>query len=181
MRLPFRVFKVQGDGNLHFVEEAQTLDAAKASVQSLAKLWPGEYIIQNEETGERVVITSGRQTKNWVDVNAGGWPRLNSEKRHWVAHPCVSCKGGVFFPGVLVTAASSGFIRTIRTFLLLRFSPLTLSFLPLAVAAPLNSKGEFVRTYDPFFSADLRRNFFLISNFQPLTFCFPSSEPLTMY
>jgi hypothetical protein len=64
MRLPFRVFKVQGDGNLHFVEEAQTLDAAKASVQSLAKLWPGEYIIQNEETGERVVITSGRQTKN---------------------------------------------------------------------------------------------------------------------
>jgi hypothetical protein len=64
MRLPFRVFKVQGDGNLHFIEEAQTLDAAKARVQSLAKLWPGEYIIQNEETGERVVITSGRQTKN---------------------------------------------------------------------------------------------------------------------
>jgi hypothetical protein len=28
----------------------------------------------------------------------GGWPRLNSEKRLWVAHPCafVFCKGGVF-------------------------------------------------------------------------------------
>jgi hypothetical protein len=38
MRLPFRVFKVQGDGNLHFVEEAQTLDAAKACVLALAAL-----------------------------------------------------------------------------------------------------------------------------------------------
>jgi hypothetical protein len=29
----------------------------------------------------------------------GGWPRLNSEKRLWVAHPCgfVSCKGGAGF------------------------------------------------------------------------------------
>jgi hypothetical protein len=26
----------------------------------------------------------------------GGWPRLNSEKRFWVAHPCWVCKGGVF-------------------------------------------------------------------------------------
>jgi len=26
----------------------------------------------------------------------GGWPRLNSEKRLWVAHPCGFCKGGVF-------------------------------------------------------------------------------------
>jgi hypothetical protein len=29
---------------------------------------------------------------------ARGWPRLNSEKRLWVAHPCgsVFCKGGAF-------------------------------------------------------------------------------------
>jgi hypothetical protein len=64
MRLPFCIFKVQGDGNLHFVAEAQTLEDAKARVQSLAELWPGEYVIQNEETGERVVITSDGQTKN---------------------------------------------------------------------------------------------------------------------
>jgi len=29
----------------------------------------------------------------------GGWPRLNPEKRLWVAYPCgfVSCKGGAAF------------------------------------------------------------------------------------
>jgi hypothetical protein len=63
MRLPFRIFKVQGDGNLHFVEEAQTLDAAKACVLALAALWPGEYVIINEATGERVSITAGDDIK----------------------------------------------------------------------------------------------------------------------
>ncbi len=57
MPLPFSIFKVLGDGSLHFVEKAQTLEDA---ARDLARLWPGEYIIQNEETGERVVITSGR-------------------------------------------------------------------------------------------------------------------------
>jgi hypothetical protein len=59
----FRIFKVQGDGNLYFVEKAETLDDARERVSGLARLWPGEYIIQNEETGERVVINSD-QTKN---------------------------------------------------------------------------------------------------------------------
>jgi hypothetical protein len=63
MRLPFRVFKVQGDGNLHFVQEAENLEDARERVQSLAELWPGEYIIQNEETGERVSITTGGEPK----------------------------------------------------------------------------------------------------------------------
>jgi len=30
-------------------------------------------------------------------ADTGGWPRLNSKKRLWVAHPCGFCKGGVFF------------------------------------------------------------------------------------
>ena len=60
MPLPFSIFKVLGDGSLHFVEKAQTLEDATESARDLARLWPGEYIIQNEETGERVVITSGR-------------------------------------------------------------------------------------------------------------------------
>ena len=59
MGLPFHIFKVQGDGNLHFVKAVPSLDAAKALVQSLAELWPGEYVIHNEETGERVSITAG--------------------------------------------------------------------------------------------------------------------------
>ena len=50
MPLPFRIFKVLGDGSLQFVEEAHTLEYARVSVGELARLWPGEYIIQNEET-----------------------------------------------------------------------------------------------------------------------------------
>jgi hypothetical protein len=64
MPLPFRIFKLRGDGSLHFVEEALTLEDAKESARELARLWPGEYIIQNEETGERVVITASGETKN---------------------------------------------------------------------------------------------------------------------
>ena len=63
MRLPFCILHVLGDmlddGELHFVEAAQTLDAAKARVRALLKLWPGEYVIYDEATGERVSITAG--------------------------------------------------------------------------------------------------------------------------
>ena len=49
MRQPFCILNVVGDvldgGELSFVEAAQTLDAAKARVRSLADLWPGDYVI----------------------------------------------------------------------------------------------------------------------------------------
>ena len=65
MRRPFCILNVLGDllddGELHLVETAQTLDAAKARVQALAKLRPGEYIIYDEGTGERVSVTAGRK------------------------------------------------------------------------------------------------------------------------
>jgi hypothetical protein len=48
------IFKLQSDGRLHFVEAVQALDDAKARIQALAELWPGEYVIINEATGERV-------------------------------------------------------------------------------------------------------------------------------
>jgi len=53
---------VLDDGELHFVEAAQSLDAAKARVQSLAELWPGEYVIYDEATGGRVLITAVSST-----------------------------------------------------------------------------------------------------------------------
>ena len=46
-------------GELYFVEAAQSLDAAKARVQSLAELLPGEFVIYDEATGERVSVTAG--------------------------------------------------------------------------------------------------------------------------
>jgi hypothetical protein len=62
MRLPFCILNVLGDmlddGELHFVEAAQSLDAAKARVRALAELRPGEYVIYDAATGERISITA---------------------------------------------------------------------------------------------------------------------------
>jgi len=58
LRLPFFIYTVQGDGELHFVVAVQTLDAAKARVRELGETWPGEYVIYNEETGELVFVAS---------------------------------------------------------------------------------------------------------------------------
>ena len=62
MRQPFCILNVVGDvldgGELYFVEAAQSLDAARARVQALAELRPGEYVIYDEATGERVPITA---------------------------------------------------------------------------------------------------------------------------
>jgi hypothetical protein len=54
MSLPILIYRVQTDGALQFVEATQTLDGAKERVRELGKLWPGEYVTENEETGERV-------------------------------------------------------------------------------------------------------------------------------
>jgi hypothetical protein len=66
MRLPFCILSVLGDvlddGELYFVEAARTLDAARARVQSLAEARPGEYVIYDEATGERVLITAASPT-----------------------------------------------------------------------------------------------------------------------
>ena len=62
MRQPFCILVVRGDvldgGELYFVEAAPSLDAAKARVQSLAESWPGQFVIYNEATGERVPVTT---------------------------------------------------------------------------------------------------------------------------
>jgi hypothetical protein len=61
MRHPFCILSVLGDllddGELCFVETVQTLDAAKARIQSLAELLPGDFVIYNAATGERVSVT----------------------------------------------------------------------------------------------------------------------------
>lgn len=60
MRLLFRIFKLQNDGHPHFVQTVHTLADAKARVQELMEPWPGEYLIHNDETGERLFISAGR-------------------------------------------------------------------------------------------------------------------------
>lgn len=67
MRQPFCILNVLGDvlddGELYFVEAAQSLEAAKARVQSLEELRPGDFIIYNAATGERVSVTVGDGNK----------------------------------------------------------------------------------------------------------------------
>lgn len=62
-RLPFCILKtlddVLDDGELRFVEAAQTLEAARRRIATIAELSPGEYVIYNEQTGEQVPITAG--------------------------------------------------------------------------------------------------------------------------
>ena len=64
MRPPFRIFTVQNDGHLHFVEALPTLDEGKTRVSELGEVWPGEYVIDNEETGERGFVSTRDETKN---------------------------------------------------------------------------------------------------------------------
>jgi hypothetical protein len=60
----FRVSKVQSDGNLHFLQATASLDEAKILVSELGEAWPGEYVIENEETGDRLVVSTRDETKN---------------------------------------------------------------------------------------------------------------------
>jgi hypothetical protein len=50
------MFKLQSDGDMHFVEATRTFDDAKGRVTELGEVWPGEYVIDNEEAGERAFV-----------------------------------------------------------------------------------------------------------------------------
>jgi len=58
VRARFCILKVLGDvlddGELHLVERAQTLEAARRRIEALADVRPGQYVVYNGETGERV-------------------------------------------------------------------------------------------------------------------------------
>ena len=60
----FRIFKMQDDGHLHFVEAVPTFDNAKDRVQELGELWPGEYAIDNPETGEQLFVSAREEKEN---------------------------------------------------------------------------------------------------------------------
>jgi hypothetical protein len=64
MRLPFCIFKLQGDGSLHFVEALATFDEAKTRAREIGEVWPGEYVIDNVDTGERMFVSRGDETMN---------------------------------------------------------------------------------------------------------------------
>jgi hypothetical protein len=58
MSQQFDIAKVERDGSLRLIEQANDLDRARARVKKLAAFSPGEYIIINQRTGEKTSIKS---------------------------------------------------------------------------------------------------------------------------
>src|SRR5215469_15983226 len=52
---PFHIFKVLGDGSLHWMEAADDVERAKELVKKLAASSPGEFIISSM-AGEKISI-----------------------------------------------------------------------------------------------------------------------------
>ena len=65
MRQPFCILNVLGDvlndGELRFVGAATTLEAARRRIRALGQSNPGEFVIYNQETGERVSMKAGAE------------------------------------------------------------------------------------------------------------------------
>ena len=56
---PFEIFLQEGDGNVLWRGSAESLENAKARVRELATTAPGQYLIWNHVSGERVVLEAG--------------------------------------------------------------------------------------------------------------------------
>jgi hypothetical protein len=63
MRRRFCILMVLGDllddGELLFVEAVQTSEDARQRIEALAALLPGQYVIYNKETGQRISVDEG--------------------------------------------------------------------------------------------------------------------------
>jgi hypothetical protein len=53
---PYDIFKTEPNNSARWIEAASTLDGAKARVQALAEVSPGEYLIVSQRTGNRLVM-----------------------------------------------------------------------------------------------------------------------------
>jgi hypothetical protein len=58
MIAPFDIFLTEAGGSLRWLEAAETLEDAKARVQELALCSPGEYVLLDQRTGNKIVIES---------------------------------------------------------------------------------------------------------------------------
>jgi hypothetical protein len=55
MTAPFDIFAVE-TGGVHWLGSAETLEGAKARIHELAQRSPGEFVLLNQQTGNKVVI-----------------------------------------------------------------------------------------------------------------------------
>ena len=59
MTMPFDIFRMDRAG-VRWLESAESLDHAKTRVRELAASFPGEFILLDQKTGNKVVINSER-------------------------------------------------------------------------------------------------------------------------
>ena len=57
MCYPLEIFKTEPDGGVLWRGAARDFESAKASVKKLALSSPGEYLVLDQHTGQRVLIT----------------------------------------------------------------------------------------------------------------------------
>jgi hypothetical protein len=55
---PFNIHRVDSNGDLRWIDAAADLERAKRRVKVLATTSPGEYVISNQQTGEKISIKS---------------------------------------------------------------------------------------------------------------------------
>lgn len=53
---PYDIFRTEPNGSSRWVEAASTLDEAKARIQAMAAISPGEYLIVSQRTGNKLVM-----------------------------------------------------------------------------------------------------------------------------
>jgi hypothetical protein len=53
---PYDIFRTEPNGSSRWLEAASTLDDAKARIQAMAAIAPGEYLIVSQRTGNRLVM-----------------------------------------------------------------------------------------------------------------------------
>jgi hypothetical protein len=56
MTIPFDIFQAETNGCVLWLESAATIEQAKARVQELAVYAPGEYLLFNQRTGDKLVV-----------------------------------------------------------------------------------------------------------------------------
>ena len=81
MHRSFCILNVVGDlladGELQFLETAKSLEAARRRITVLGLSRPGEYVIYNQVTGERVSIKAGRETAGIAGRHSNLAQKLN--------------------------------------------------------------------------------------------------------
>ena len=76
MNAPFDIFRTETNGGVLWIESVATLEDAQARVQELGMRSPGEYLLFNQETGNKLLIrldgVNGARPADWKSIQQEG-------------------------------------------------------------------------------------------------------------